>query len=81
MVLDGSVLQTAKTVYVPRVEDKHSNMRMFNISRVDDLVANSMNILEPAPVDADGNERQDGTFFVLISSLNNLVSRGLLLAS
>ncbi|XVE54879.1 hypothetical protein DITRI_Ditri03aG0117800 [Diplodiscus trichospermus] len=56
---DGSMLQTAKKLYVPRVEDKNSNMKMFNISRIDDLVANSMNILEPASVDADGNERED----------------------
>lgn len=38
-------------------------MRMLNISRIDDLVANSMDILEPAPVDADGNAREDGTCF------------------
>ncbi|KAK6249896.1 hypothetical protein SCA6_003901 [Theobroma cacao] len=56
---DGSMLQTAKKLYVPRVEDKNCNMRMFHISRIDDLVANSMSILEPAPVDADGNERED----------------------
>ncbi|XP_021292188.1 5-formyltetrahydrofolate cyclo-ligase, mitochondrial isoform X2 [Herrania umbratica] len=56
---DGSMLQTATKVYVPRVEDKNCNMRMFYISRIDDLVANSMSILEPAPVDADGNERED----------------------
>ncbi|XP_022738641.1 5-formyltetrahydrofolate cyclo-ligase, mitochondrial isoform X3 [Durio zibethinus] len=43
----------------PSTEDKNSNMRMFNISRMDDLVANSMNILEPASVDADGNDRED----------------------
>lgn len=36
-------------------------MRMLNISRIDDLVANSMDILEPAPVDADGKAREDGT--------------------
>jgi 5-formyltetrahydrofolate cyclo-ligase len=34
---------------------------MLNISRIDDLVANSMNILEPDPVDTDGNAREDGT--------------------
>ncbi|PNX65669.1 5-formyltetrahydrofolate cyclo-ligase-like protein, partial [Trifolium pratense] len=34
-------------------------MRMLNVSRIDDLVANSMNILEPDPVDADGNARED----------------------
>ncbi|KAJ9140389.1 hypothetical protein P3X46_031043 [Hevea brasiliensis] len=32
-------------------EDKNSHMRMLNISSMDDLNANSMNILEPAPVD------------------------------
>ncbi|KAI5409702.1 5-formyltetrahydrofolate cyclo-ligase, mitochondrial isoform X2 [Lathyrus oleraceus] len=48
-----------KKLYVPRVEDKNSHMRMLNISRLDDLVANSMDILEPAPVDADGNARED----------------------
>ncbi|KAL6997259.1 5-formyltetrahydrofolate cyclo-ligase, mitochondrial [Sarracenia purpurea var. burkii] len=48
-----------KKLYVPRVEDRNRNMRMLNISSTDDLVANSMNILEPAPVDAEGNERED----------------------
>ena len=49
-----------KTLYVPRVEDKNSHMRMLNISSIDDLIANSMNILEPASVDGDGNERKKG---------------------
>ncbi|XP_038879322.1 5-formyltetrahydrofolate cyclo-ligase, mitochondrial [Benincasa hispida] len=49
----------SKKIFVPRVEDKNSHMRMFNISCMDDLIANSMNILEPAPVDGDGNERED----------------------
>lgn len=35
-------------------------MRMVNVSSIRDMIANSMNILEPAPVDADGNEREDG---------------------
>ncbi|KAH6799036.1 5-formyltetrahydrofolate cycloligase [Perilla frutescens var. frutescens] len=52
-------LQVRKKLYVPRVEDKNSFMRMLNITRLDDLIANSMNILEPAPCDAEGNERQD----------------------
>ncbi|KAK9197960.1 hypothetical protein WN944_013143 [Citrus x changshan-huyou] len=55
---DGDT-KTRKKLYVPRVEDKNSHMRMFHISSIDDLIANSMNILEPAPVDADGNERED----------------------
>lgn len=51
-----------KKLYVPRVEDKNSYMRMLNISSTEDLIANSMNILEPAPFDADGNEREDRKF-------------------
>ncbi|WCJ36003.1 5-formyltetrahydrofolate cyclo-ligase mitochondrial [Euphorbia peplus] len=50
---------SAKKIYVPRVEDKNCHMRMLNISSMDDLVANSMDILEPAPVDRFGNERED----------------------
>lgn len=53
-----------KKLYVPRVEDKNSHMRMLHILRFDDLVANSMDILEPAPVDGDGNEREDGILFL-----------------
>ncbi|KAJ8772160.1 hypothetical protein K2173_027337 [Erythroxylum novogranatense] len=49
----------AKKLYVPRVEDKNSHMKMLNISSMDDLIANSMDILEPAPVDGDGNPRED----------------------
>ncbi|CAL1367939.1 unnamed protein product [Linum trigynum] len=49
----------AKKLYVPRVEDKNSNMRMFLISSMDDLIANSMDILEPAAVDRNGNPRED----------------------
>ncbi|XP_057758455.1 5-formyltetrahydrofolate cyclo-ligase, mitochondrial isoform X1 [Arachis stenosperma] len=48
-----------KKLYVPRVEDKNSHMRMLRISRIDDLIANSMDILEPAPIDAYGNARED----------------------
>ncbi|KAL8225661.1 hypothetical protein R6Q57_018218 [Mikania cordata] len=55
---DGDT-ESAKVLYVPRVEDKNCHMRMLHISRMDDLIANSMNILEPAPVDADGNDRED----------------------
>lgn len=43
------------------MEDKNSHMRMLHISGIDDLIANSMDILEPTPVDADGNAREDGT--------------------
>ncbi|OEL20568.1 5-formyltetrahydrofolate cyclo-ligase, mitochondrial [Dichanthelium oligosanthes] len=49
----------AKDLYVPRVEDKNRNMRMLKITTMDDLVKNSMNILEPSPVDASGNDRED----------------------
>lgn len=47
-------------------------MRMLHISSTDDLIANSMDILEPAPVDADGNEREDGTFTFPLQILNSL---------
>ncbi|KAM0898781.1 hypothetical protein ACQ4PT_021718 [Festuca glaucescens] len=49
----------AKDIYVPRVEDKNRNMRMFKITTMDDLIKNSMNILEPSPLDASGNARED----------------------
>ncbi|KAL5747332.1 hypothetical protein ACOSP7_024329 [Xanthoceras sorbifolium] len=55
----GGDMNTVKKLYVPRVEDKNRHMRMFHISSIDDLIANSMDILEPAPVDANGNERED----------------------
>ncbi|XP_066400261.1 5-formyltetrahydrofolate cyclo-ligase, mitochondrial isoform X3 [Miscanthus floridulus] len=51
--------ELAKDLYVPRVEDKNRNMRMLKITTMDDLVKNSMNILEPSPVDATGNDRED----------------------
>uniref|UniRef100_A0A5B7BFS2 5-formyltetrahydrofolate cyclo-ligase n=1 Tax=Davidia involucrata TaxID=16924 RepID=A0A5B7BFS2_DAVIN len=51
--------QSRKNLYVPLVEDRNSNMRMLKISSFNDLTANSMNILEPAPVDCDGNQRED----------------------
>lgn len=56
---DGSSIQTNKKLYVPRVEDKNSNMRMLNISSRNDLIANSMKILEPSPIDISGNPRED----------------------
>ncbi|XP_052182497.1 5-formyltetrahydrofolate cyclo-ligase, mitochondrial-like [Diospyros lotus] len=55
---DGHSLM-GKKLYVPRVEDKNRNMRMLNISSMDDLIANAMNILEPVPVDAEGNQCED----------------------
>uniref|UniRef100_A0A2P2JRI9 5-formyltetrahydrofolate cyclo-ligase-like n=1 Tax=Rhizophora mucronata TaxID=61149 RepID=A0A2P2JRI9_RHIMU len=51
--------QSRKKLYAPRVEDKNSNMRILKITSVDDLMANSMNILEPTLVDSDGNQRED----------------------
>ncbi|KAK6123441.1 hypothetical protein DH2020_042823 [Rehmannia glutinosa] len=56
--------QVRKKLYVPRVQDKNCFMRMLNISRMDDLIANSMDILEPAPCDAEGNEREDASAFL-----------------
>ncbi|KAG0477377.1 hypothetical protein HPP92_014218 [Vanilla planifolia] len=51
--------QVKKKLYVPRVEDKNSNMRMLEISTMADLVANSMKILEPSLTDANGNDCED----------------------
>ncbi|PKU86647.1 5-formyltetrahydrofolate cyclo-ligase, mitochondrial-like [Dendrobium catenatum] len=51
--------QLRKKLYVPRVEDKNSNMRMLHISTTEDLIASSMNIFEPSPTDASGNLRED----------------------
>ncbi|XP_062187923.1 5-formyltetrahydrofolate cyclo-ligase, mitochondrial-like isoform X2 [Phragmites australis] len=58
-VLRPNPEEQAKDLYVPRVEDKNRNMRMLKITTMDDLVKNSMNILEPSPVDASGNDRED----------------------
>ncbi|CAN1151341.1 5-formyltetrahydrofolate cyclo-ligase, mitochondrial [Linum perenne] len=48
-----------KRLYLPRVEDMNSNMRMLRVSNIDDLILNSMNILEPSVLDSDGNRRED----------------------
>ncbi|KAL5725376.1 5-formyltetrahydrofolate cyclo-ligase [Ranunculus cassubicifolius] len=56
---DDDSAHIKKKLYVPRVEDKNSHMRMFNISSTDDMVANSMGILEPTDVDPNGNQRED----------------------
>ncbi|KAJ7943559.1 5-formyltetrahydrofolate cyclo-ligase [Quillaja saponaria] len=55
---EGNV-QIKRKLYVPRVEDRNSNMRMLNISSLNDLITNSMNILEPALLDCNGNPRED----------------------
>eukprot|EP00252_Welwitschia_mirabilis_P013535 TRINITY_DN2976_c0_g1_i1.p1 TRINITY_DN2976_c0_g1~~TRINITY_DN2976_c0_g1_i1.p1 ORF type:complete len:266 (+),score=37.99 TRINITY_DN2976_c0_g1_i1:119-799(+) len=54
-----SDMQIPKKLYVPRVEDKQRNMKMLHITTISDLVANSMNILEPGLVDSSGEERED----------------------
>ncbi|XP_010934303.2 5-formyltetrahydrofolate cyclo-ligase, mitochondrial [Elaeis guineensis] len=56
---DANDREEKKRLYVPRVEDKNSHMRMLKISSIKDLIANSMNILEPSPIDADGSQRED----------------------
>ncbi|XP_028754352.1 5-formyltetrahydrofolate cyclo-ligase, mitochondrial isoform X2 [Neltuma alba] len=58
-ILSNPATGIKKKLYVPRVEDRNSNMRMLRISTVDDLVLNSMNILEPTLVDHNGNPRED----------------------
>ncbi|KHG04591.1 5-formyltetrahydrofolate cyclo-ligase [Gossypium arboreum] len=59
----SSSAKERKKLYVPRVEDRNSNMKMLMISSVKDLIEKSMNILEPALVDSDGNQREDGLAF------------------
>ncbi|XP_020412210.1 5-formyltetrahydrofolate cyclo-ligase, mitochondrial isoform X2 [Prunus persica] len=56
---NGSDVPNRKKLYVPRVEDRNSNMRMLRISSVDDLIVNSMNILEPALSDSEGKQHED----------------------
>jgi hypothetical protein len=58
--------EQAKNLYVPRVEDKNRNMRMLKITNMEDLVKNSMDILEPSPHDANGDDREDGMKFIPI---------------
>ena len=49
------------SVYLPRVEDKSSNMRMLRVVHLaGDLEKNSMSILEPTPLMPDGTVREDG---------------------
>lgn len=57
----GKQRQYADTkVYVPRVEDMESQMRMLHITNMDDdLILNHMNILEPTPLDSSGNPRDE----------------------
>ncbi|KAH9297913.1 hypothetical protein KI387_029595 [Taxus chinensis] len=52
-------MQIPKTLYVPRVEDKESNMKLLHITSVSELIGNSMNILEPTPLDNTGHQRED----------------------
>ncbi|MED6154894.1 hypothetical protein PIB30_000396 [Stylosanthes scabra] len=56
---DQGHVQMKKRLYLPRVEDKNSNMKMLKVSSYDDLVLSSMNILEPTLVDCSGNPRED----------------------
>lgn len=48
-----------KRLYLPRIEDKNSNMKMLRVETYNDLVANSMNILEPSPVVPSGDPREE----------------------
>ncbi|KAL8161576.1 hypothetical protein V2J09_013065 [Rumex salicifolius] len=51
--------QNRKRLYLPRIEDRNSNMKMLHVSSYDDLIPNSMNIFEPSPLGLDGNQRED----------------------
>ncbi|XAR64988.1 5-formyltetrahydrofolate cyclo-ligase [Bertholletia excelsa] len=56
---EGCCAQIRKNLYLPRVEDRNSSMRMLKISSFNDLIPSSLKILEPSPVDCDGNECED----------------------
>ncbi len=64
-------------MYVPRIEDKESHMCMLHITNIDeDLVANSMNILEPTPLMPLGNPRANSK--VSFHFAFNLIPLGLI---
>ncbi|MBA0655432.1 hypothetical protein Goklo_007920 [Gossypium klotzschianum] len=70
----SSSAKERKKLYVPRVEDRNSNMKMLMISSVKDLIEKSMNILEPALVDSDGNQREDDWKWVGQLSLRQCIA-------
>ena len=43
---------------------------MFKITTMDDLIKNSMNILEPSPLDSSGNAREDGMKYFHVTMKN-----------
>ncbi|KAJ7528944.1 hypothetical protein O6H91_15G026100 [Diphasiastrum complanatum] len=51
--------EVPKKLFVPRIEDKESHMRMLHIDSIKDLLANSMNILEPTSSNSCGQPRSD----------------------
>eukprot|EP00898_Chlorokybus_atmophyticus_P007267 jgi/Chlat1/7541/Chrsp62S07048 len=53
------ILQRGKKCYVPRVMEQKAHMRMLRIDSLDELVANSMTILEPEETDAAAAPRSD----------------------
>ncbi|KAH7285145.1 hypothetical protein KP509_33G015300 [Ceratopteris richardii] len=48
-----------KSLYVPWIQDKQSHLKFFHIGSSEDLIANSMGILEPIPANSDGSPRSD----------------------
>ncbi|GBG82014.1 hypothetical protein CBR_g34194 [Chara braunii] len=54
------ILQQQKALYVPRVDDKKSHMRMLRITDMEgDVERNAMDILEPKEVNTDGSPRDE----------------------
>ena len=65
----------AVPVFVPRVLDSSSNMSMLRITSLADLQPNSMNILEPTPLDLNDTPREDcewGAAFAAMDSFEAL---------
>ena len=53
-------------LYLPRIDDRNSKMKMLWITSYNDLVLNSMNIPEPSLEDLDGKQQEDRRFYLWI---------------
>ncbi|KAL2652510.1 hypothetical protein R1flu_020638 [Riccia fluitans] len=57
-ILQHDASEMAKELYVPRIVDREANMVMLNVSTTEDLVTNSMGIVEPDFTDSGGHPRK-----------------------
>ena len=73
------LLCVAVPVFAPRVLDSSSNMSMLRITSLADLQPNSMNIMEPTPLDLNDTPREDcewGAAFAVMDSNMLMASKG-----